>query len=272
MSKTCVDMAVNSLYNTRRKRVKLSDDVYTPPASPAEEREDAVMLGVIDYLARTKTAAGICSRQISEGMVAEGKLLGSPTPSTLVDAAIKSHIKRQGPKCIVDKIADSRFPRKTLYRLKTATAEAKSTSCAVQDDEEIDSQDNCGENDPDDYEFGHDNHNTAGRLSNYGQGPFAGPLGLRERVMSPSPELDDTLPVPHAHTPAASNPGSPALELKDFKQSKRELVNIALPPSPFISPRESVEEQEEEVPRRQVRFIDSPELVTLGELESLLDA
>lgn len=149
-------------------------------------------------------------------------------------------------------------------------------------------------------------------LSNNGQGPFAGPLHVLtdddddDHIGNLDSELDlmrmqsgaDKI---SADTPVASHPASPVQELLSFKQSRCELVNIALPPSPFVCPKEADDidatsdddEAADPMPkvlsrlpfslhaasRRHVHFNDfvdvqivSPELVSLGELENLLNS
>lgn len=125
------------------KRVKVEKrSVFTPPASPeasdivqqqqqqVQERprrplhedddEDAVLVGVFDFMQRNGGSA-MCSREISEGLLAEGRVqLSGATPSTLVDAAIRQHHRRctAGNRAnVIRKVADPRFPRKTLYHL-----------------------------------------------------------------------------------------------------------------------------------------------------------
>ncbi|ORY87989.1 hypothetical protein BCR37DRAFT_390489 [Protomyces lactucae-debilis] len=372
-------MAVSSSYNTRRhapkrtspsidtptsdrlgaKRLKLAKrDPYTPPASPdridtasaavftaqQDAEEDQTFLGIVDYLRRHAHEGARCSRQISEGMLAEGKIsLNGTTPSTTIDAAIRSHFKRStgaGRLPAVAKAADPQFPRKTLYHLADASplpsAPAKQVaftqaspaqqsgrrrsvtahtagrhSVAVVPGEESDDGSELSEHDSQD-----------------GLGPFAGPTRqssditmqdsehsnperslssnshdlnrLHRHERSPSPDLQFALSIHEVkdtvQTPAASQPSSPMrAHLREEKLAKPTRVNIALPPSPFISPQQSDEEEASEVVSvlaqqdpslrfstmrsESVSFSDlsdvqvrSPEEVTLGELDDLLSA
>lgn len=264
------------------KRPKLEKrDVFTPPASPEasdllttttlqtcydDDHEDPILIGIVDFMQRTGVPA-MCSREISEALQAEGKVkLTGSTPSTLVDAAIKQHHKRcssTNRPNIIQKIADPRFPRKTLYHLATAepfgpmpsllssvdspngdspAARSSRTMTRQQQQQQADALSEMSASEDEDI------HDDVDTLSNDGQGPFTASLDTRRRMsISPSPELEFSLSLQDAKrsiaTPVASEPASP---LKDASRRAelRSQVNIALPPSPFILPHASYEDQD----------------------------
>lgn len=325
--------AVTSNYNVRRrkqstnamalpderqsKRTKLDKrHVFTPPASPEamdmfpgvqscydEDYEDPVLIGILDFLQRCGVPA-MCSREISEGLLAEGKVqLSGATPSTMVDASIKQHHKRctsMNRSNIIRKVADPRFPRKTLYHLATvdpfgpthsmlspagSVGVASPAGLRVLSDRESEASDSG------------DDCDYLETLSNDGQGPFAASLDTRRRMsLSSSSELEfslsieDSRRVVAAHTPAEhTSPNKEQLA----KLAKQQQLNIALPPSPFITPQASDDEPEHEATLKLpgishvftnsplIRSLDytndfqdvdvqSPEAVTLDDLDCLL--
>lgn len=302
------------------KRVKVEKrEVFTPPASPeaqddtpgsqtcyADDFEDPVLIGILDYMRRTGVNA-MCSREISEGLQSEGKIqLSGATPSTMVDASIKQHHKRcssTNRPNIIQKVADPSFPRKTLYHLASVDpfgptrsvlspdASIRGSSPSAELAMILEHESEASESDMDE-----DRLET---LSNDGQGPFAASLDTRRRMsLSPSPELEFSMTLDDIKrsmaTPITSLPASPSRE-QVVKELRRQQINISLPPSPFITPRQTGDEEVDEAsalklpgsthlftnsPAVRTRdFIDedfydvevqSPEAVSLDDLDCLL--
>lgn len=283
------------------KRVKLDKrDVFTPPTSPEaidtaqeEEYDDPILAGIVDFMERCGMPS-VCSREISEGLLSEGKVqLVGATPSTIVDAAIKQYLKRShlvNKPTLIQKVNDPRFPRRTLYHLASvdpfsepkprimpdvhiidtvrSITKQSSSTVAESDDESLDDMD---------------------VLSNDAQGPFSAPPEERKRMsLSPSPEIEFTLAIEDAKRAVRNLATSEQASAKDTLPPR---VNIALPPSPFITPQHSDEEQDQvsglklpavlaNSPFTHSRDyfddfhdveVQSPEHVTLHELDDLLD-
>jgi hypothetical protein len=273
-------------------------------------------------------------------MLAEGKVaLNGNTPSTTIDAAIRSHFKRMaaaGREPMVLKATDPQFPRKTLFhlagtsplpdpaRLAELPAQSAVQNHAADTRQPTKDKRRRPQTANSMMTASLDGDSDLTDLSDIeptdGLGLFAGPrrpsmdMRLRSnstaadkkddmlrRDRSPSPELAFSLSIDEVkravQTPAASEPASPTREqMLDEKLMRPADVNIALPPSPFISPQHSDEEESSDVaaaalaqspqePRftamrsESVSFSDfsdvqvrSPEEVTLGELDDLLSA
>ncbi len=291
-----------------RKRVKRQSTYdFTPPPSPPlasgvrcydEDTQDAIFLATIEILDRMADVP-MCPREISEALLGEGKVqFSGNTPSTLINAAIYGHLKRcslsqQLP--LIDKVADPKYPRRTLYRLsayreRTSMSEPSPTiaeqlpmgtmrfDAASRASTPNETDDEADELDP------------SLTLSNEGQGPFACPLEARSRItMSPSPELEFSLHIDEPEhsmpTPLTSQPTSP---LRIPNSQTR--LNIAAPPSPFRSGRLEVWEDDElglpstasvsNSPSVVMRdplefhdiFVDSPEQIGLDELDDIFGA
>lgn len=317
---------------TKRPKIE-KREIFTPPASPEaidatpgttalqtcyeDDHEDPLLIGILNFMKRTGVPA-MCSREISEALQVEGKVkLTGSTPSTLVDAAIKQHHKRcstMNRPNIIQKIADPRFPRKTLYHLATADPFGPMPSLlspaeSVRDSSPADVQvfpqsAATSETSSDDEEFLTD---LMDERSNDCQGPFAASIDTRRRMsLSPSPELEFGLSIEDARksiaTPAASEPASP-MKIVSTKDQFGSRLNIASPPSPFITPRagdedddddDGVSESQQEIksPRRIRNYfkipliekdsttpydddlydieVTSPEALSLDDLETLL--
>lgn len=310
------------------KRLKVEKrEPFTPPASPEasdllssssilydDDYEDPILIGILDFMQRTGVPA-MCSREISESLQAEGKVkLTGSTPSTLVDAAIKQHHKRcssTNRPNIIQKISDPRFPRKTLYHLATVdpfgpTPASLSPAMNVRGQIPLDRtvMQRDLESETSDSEVEDDSLDHLDTLSNDGQGPFAASLDTRRRMsMSPSPELEFSLSIQDAKrsiaTPVASEPASPSRG-PSTKIAHNSRLNIAAPPSPFITPRAGDEQDDEEDSEQQSSLrlpgsshtfmnspltlkrqeiirddfcdveVQSPEALTLDELDTLL--
>lgn len=277
------------------KRQKTIDkqDVYTPPASPPEivvtgeevqskgacecyddDHDDAVLMGILDLMRRIGGSA-MCSREISEGLLLEGKVpLVGATPSTLVDSAIKQHHKRctsNNRSNIIEKIADPRFPRKTLYHLANADPFAPRRAEALQPKAEVSKparptvqrkKDRQQQQLPqqqqqqqmvakvDESSDASDSDSGPAHileaLVNDCQGPFAASFDTRRRMslsfseddLDFSLSIDDICAAPtDVPTPVPSLPVSPSKEMLQ-KALKLPPLNIAIPPSPFIAPRD----------------------------------
>ncbi|CCG84886.1 protein of unknown function [Taphrina deformans PYCC 5710] len=303
--------AVTSNYNVRRrkqsinatarqqqdeslrltKRAKLDKrDVFTPPASPEatdaasemhigyeDDHEDAVLIGILDFMQRNGGSA-LCSREISEGLQAEGKVsLSGATPSTVVDASIKQHHKRcssNNRANLIQKVADPHFPRKTLYHLANVDPFAprprlqtpKLAPVLSRKDSgprAMETEDHESTASDDESEYAH----PLDSLSNDGQGPFAASLDTRRRMsLSPSPELDFSLTIDDvsrsANTPVASVPTSPSKE-QITREQRRQQLNIALPPSPFMTPQRGMDDETDadaalKLPELSHSFMNSP--------------
>lgn len=290
-----------------RSAKRLRRDVFTPPASPEagdsamhvdDEADTPMFQGILDFMERCGIPS-MCSREISEGLLTEGKvqLIGT-TPSTVVDAAIKQHLKRcsaQGKSPHILKVNDPRYPRKTLYHLSHVDPFSEAKPRVIPDLRVIEPATPDTRRSVDRESAASDSDNEMDiceTLSNDGQGPFTAPIEERKRMsLSPSPEVEFSLSTLDAKkalgTPAASEPASP----KNAIASRQ--VNITLPPSPFVSPQQSEEDPDQEsalklpattfttsplAPTRDYDpndftdvHVKSPEQVSLRELDSLLD-
>ena len=298
---------------TIRSPKRLRRDVITPPASPQsvdaggrhdadEDIDDPTLAGIIEYMDRCGVPS-MCSREISEGMLTEGKVqLVGTTPSTVVDAAIKHYLKRcsaLNKKPIIAKVSDPRYPRKTLFHLaridpfsaprpqdipdlrilEPATPETRMSV----DRESVASDSN--------HEM-----EVIDTLSNDGQGPFSAPPEERQRMsISPSPELE--LPSAAEELKRLQFARDTPQLTSAKKLQALALINITLPPSPFITPQNSDEESEHDSslrlpastfnnnsPLRHARkhepsdfndfndfHVQAPEQISLIELDNLLD-